>query len=261
MTQLVFDDRLASQLETLYRTRDVLRRRRLVGEAVAASPGKRILDVGCGPGFYVAELLEQVGPTGAVVGVDASPQTLALARRRTEGHDNVALYQADATDLPVPDAAFDAALSVQVLEYVADLDAALAELRRALRPGGRLVIWDIDWSTVSWHSADPARMRRVLRAWDGHLADPCLPRTLAPRLRAAGFADVAATGHSFASIELTPDAYGAAIVPLVQDYVAGRDGVSADEAAAWAAEQTELGERGQFYFACIQFCFTATRPA
>jgi arsenite methyltransferase len=261
MTQLVFDERLASQLETLYRTRDVLRRRRLVRQAVAGSAGERILDVGCGPGFYVAELLEEVGPTGWVVGVDASPQTLALARRRTDGADNVQLHQADATQLPVPDASFDAALSVQVLEYVADVDAALAELRRALRPGGRLVVWDIDWSTVSWHSADPARMRRVLRAWDGHLADPCLPRTLAPRLRAAGFADVRAEGHSFASIEFTPDAYGAAIVPLIQEYVAGRDGVSADEAAAWAAEQAELGERGAFSFACVQFCFTATRAA
>ena len=151
-----------------------------------------------------------------MTGVDASPQTLALARRRTEGHDNVELHLADATALPVPDGAFDAALSVQVLEYVADLDAALAELHRALRPGGRLVIWDVDWSTVSWHSADPARMARVLAAWDGHLADPCLPRTLAARLRAAGFTDVPAEGHTFATTELTPDAYGAAIVPLVE---------------------------------------------
>jgi arsenite methyltransferase len=260
MSQLVFDDRTASQLETLYRTRDVLRRRRLVREALGAGPGDRVLDVGCGPGFYVAELLEQVGPTGSVVGVDASPQTLALARRRTDGADNVALHLADATALPVADASFDAALSVQVLEYVADLDAALGELHRALRPGGRLVVWDVDWSTVSWHSADPDRMARVLAAWDGHLADPCLPRTLAPRLRAAGFGDVRAEAHSFATTERTPDAYGAAIQPLVQQYVVGRDGVTGNEAGAWAAEQAELGERGEFFFACIQFCFTATRP-
>jgi hypothetical protein len=102
-------------------------------------------------------------------------------------------------------------------------------------------------------------MRRVLAAWDGHLADPCLPRTLAARLRAAGFSDVRAEGHTFATTELTPDAYGAAILPLVQDYVAGRDGVTADEAAAWAADQRDLGERGEFFFACVQFCFTATR--
>jgi ubiquinone/menaquinone biosynthesis C-methylase UbiE len=260
MSQLVFDEALAAQLETLYRTRDVLRRRRLVREALQAGPGDRILDVGCGPGFYVAELVEQVGPTGSVTGVDASPQTLELARRRTAGRGNVALHLADATDLPVPDGAFDAALSVQVLEYVTDLDAALAELYRALRPGGRVVIWDVDWSTVSWHSTDPARMARVLAAWDGHLADPSLPRTLAARLRAAGFAGVAAEGHTFATTELTPDAYGAAIVPLVEQYVAGRDGVTEDEAAAWTAELGELGKRGEFFFACVQFCFTATRP-
>jgi arsenite methyltransferase len=259
VSQLVFDDRLATQLETLYRTRDVLRRRRLVREALKAGPGDRVLDVGCGPGFYVDELAGQVGPTGSVTGVDASPQTLALARRRTEGHDNVTLHLADATALPVPDGTFDAALSVQVLEYVADVDAALAELHRALRPGGRLVIWDVDWSTVSWHSADPARMARVLAAWDGHLADPCLPRTLAPRLRAAGFAGVTAEGHAFATTELTPDAYGAAIMPLVEQYVTGR-GITEAEAAAWASELGELGRRGEFFFACVQFCFTATRP-
>ncbi|HET9557213.1 MAG TPA: methyltransferase domain-containing protein, partial [Actinomycetota bacterium] len=256
MSQLVFDEALAAQLETLYRTRDVLRRRRLVREALRAGPGDRVLDVGCGPGFYLAELVGQVGPTGSVTGVDASPQTLELARRRTEGRDNVELHLADATALPVPDGAFDAALSVQVLEYVTDLDAALAELHRAVAPGGRVVIWDVDWSTVSWHSTDPARMARVLAAWDGHLADPSLPRTLAARLRAAGFTGVTAEGHAFATTELTPDAYGAAIVPLVERYVAGRDGITEDEAAAWAAELGELGKRGEFFFACVQFCFT-----
>ena len=261
MSQLVFDDRLAAQLETLYRTRDVLRRRRLVREALRAGPGDRVLDVGCGPGFYVDELAGQVGRTGSVTGVDASPQSLALARRRTEGHDNVTLHLADATALPGADGVFDAALSVQVLEYVTDVDAALAELHRALRPGGRLVIWDVDWSTVSWHSTDPARMARVLAAWDGHLADPHLPRTLAPRLRAAGFTGVAAQGHAFATAELTPDAYGAAIVPLVEQYVTGRDGITGDEAAAWSAELGELGRRGEFFFACVQFCFTASRSA
>jgi arsenite methyltransferase len=259
MSQLVFDDDLAHQLETLYRTGDVLRRRRLVGAALGAAPGERVLDVGCGPGFYVAELCEQVGATGSVVGVDASPQTLALARRRTQGQDNVALSQADVTALPVTDASFDRALSVQVLEYVTDPDGALAELHRALRPGGRLVVWDVDWSTVSWHSADPDRMRRVLTVWDGHLADPCLPRTLTARLGSAGFSDIRAQGHTFASTQFTPDSYGVAIIPLIQQYLTGRDDITAQAAGRWATEQHQLGEQGQFFFACIQFCFTATR--
>jgi arsenite methyltransferase len=98
----------------------------------------------------VTELLEQVGRDGFVVGVDASADMLAVAAKRAEGHDNVELHEANATSLPVPDASFDQALAVQVLEYGQDVPAALAEMRRALRPGGRVVVWDVDWATVSW---------------------------------------------------------------------------------------------------------------
>jgi SAM-dependent methyltransferase len=114
MSQLVFDEDLAQQMEVVYRSRDVLRRRRLVYQALGARPGERILDVGCGPGFYVSELLDQVGPEGSVVGVDASPQMLAVAAHRSEGRPNVAFQQSDATSLPVEDAGFDRAISVQV---------------------------------------------------------------------------------------------------------------------------------------------------
>ena len=94
MGGLEFDEGLGEQLEVVYRTRDILRRRRLVHEALAAQPGERILDVGCGPGFYVAELLEAVGPEGSVVGIDVSPPMLAIAAHRTEAHPNVAFHEA-----------------------------------------------------------------------------------------------------------------------------------------------------------------------
>jgi ubiquinone/menaquinone biosynthesis C-methylase UbiE len=259
MSQLTFDESLLSQLEALYRTRDVLRRRLLVRDALTAGRGERILDVGCGPGFYVAELAEHVGPSGSVVGVDVSPQMLAAAARRAESLDNVAFHEAGATALPLDDASFDGAVSVQVLEYVPGVDDALAELYRVLRPGGRAVVWDVDWATVSMHSADPARTRRVLERWDEHLAHPSLPRTLAPRLRSAGFVDVRTEAHAFATAELTPDAYGVSVMPVIEQFVAGRDEAAAEDARAWAAEARALGERGEFYFTCTQFCFTATR--
>jgi arsenite methyltransferase len=259
MPQLAFDEQTGRRLEEIYRTRDVLRRRRLVHEALGAAPGERVLDVGCGPGFFVAELLDRVGPEGAVAGTDRSPEMLAAAARRCARRANVEFHRADATALPVAGGAFDRALCVQVLEYLPDPDAALAELHRALRPGGRLVVWDIDWATVSWHSDDPERMERVLRAWDRHLAHPSLPRTFAPRLRAAGFVDVALEGHAFASAEFSADAFGVAAMSLIEPFVAGQADVGAAEAAAWAAEQRALGERGEFFFACVQFCATATR--
>jgi arsenite methyltransferase len=256
MGQIVFDENMVEQLEALYRTRDVMRRRRLIRAALGAAPGERILDAGCGPGFYVSELHDDVGPEGSVVGIDNSPQMLAVAARRNEDRKSVEFREGDVTSLPVKDEEFDGAICVQVLEYVEDATAALAEIRRTLRPGGRAVVWDVDWATVSWHSEDPARMERVLRGWDEHLAHPSLPRTLAARMRAAGFADVRVEGHTFATAEFTPEAYGVAAIPVIEKYLAPRG----EEAQEWASEQRELGERGEFFFACIQFCFSGTKP-
>ena len=213
-----------------------------------------MLDAGCGPGFYVSEIVERVGPEGSLVGVDASGPMLALAAKRCEAHDNVSFHEGDVTALPVGDAEFDRVLSVQVLEYVADIPAALAELKRVLKPGGRLLIWDVDWATVSWRSEDPDRMERFLRAWDEHLADPSLPRTLAARMREAGFEDVELEAHAFATADVSEETYAGALVPLMAAYV------GTEEAREWAEEQRELQQTGESYFACMQFCFTGRRP-
>ncbi len=260
MSRLSFDESLLPKLEALYRTRDVLRRRQLVRDALAVEVGDRVLDVGCGPGFYVAELAEQVGPTGSVVGVDGSAEMLAAATRRCQEFEHASFLTADVTSLPVPDSSFDAALCVQVLEYVPDASTALAEMYRALRPGGRAVVWDIDWGTVSIHSSDQTRTERVLRAWDGHLAHPSLPRTLATRLRSVGFSEVRVDGHVFATPDFTPDAYGVSVLPVIEQYVAGHEAIGEVEAKAWGDELRELGTRDEFFFACVQFCFTGMRP-
>jgi arsenite methyltransferase len=99
-------------------------------------------------------------------------------------------------------------------------------------------------------------MARILAAWDAHLAHPSLPRTLSASLCAAGFEDVRMEGHAFATAELTEESYGGAALPVIERYVQGQ---GATEVEAWAAEQRELGRRGEFYFACMQFCLSATR--
>jgi len=257
MTQMVFDEKLSKQLESNYSRHDFRRRRDLVHQALAAQPGEHILDIGCGPGFYVAELADRVGRQGSVVGIDISAEMLALAKRRCEALTNVSWHEAAATSLPLDSTSFDAAISVQVLEFVNDVDTALAELRRVLRSDGRVVIWDVDWSSISWYSEHAERMARVLRVWNGHLSHPSLPQTLGARLRAAGFGDVQVAAHPFYAADFTNESYGVAVGPAIERYVAGKDGITAEEAQAWWAEQGELGKRGQFFFACTQFIFTA----
>ncbi len=115
MNPLTFDEEMGRQLEVVYRSRDVMRRRRLVREALGAQPGQRILDAGCGPGFYVAELAEIVGERGGVVGIDESEGMLGLAAARSEARSNVDLAQGVVTAIPLADEDFDAAICVQVL--------------------------------------------------------------------------------------------------------------------------------------------------
>jgi arsenite methyltransferase len=260
MSQLVFDRDTAQRLEAVYRIRDAVRRRRLAREALCAAPGERIVDVGCGPGFFCAELAEEVGGSGFVLGIDTSAAMLALANGRCARHTNVELREADAGSLPVEDESFDAVLCVQVLEYVPDATTALSEMRRALRPGGRIVVWDVDWATISINSDDAALTERVLAGWDEHLTHRSLPRSLASRMRAAGFENVAMQAYVFATAEFDPETYGAATVSVIGAFVAGRESVGEPDASRWGAEQRDLGGRGEFYFAVSQFCFTATNP-
>jgi len=67
--------------------------------------------------------------------------------------------------------------------------------------------------------------------------------------------------HPFASAHFDPASYGVAIIPAITSFVSGRRDVNRDDAKAWASELTELGERDEFYFASLQFCFVGTRPS
>jgi ubiquinone/menaquinone biosynthesis C-methylase UbiE len=257
MEQIVFDERVAAQLDAFYRTRDVVRRRELALAALDAQPGDSVVDIGCGPGFYVAALAKQAA---SVTGIDPSGSMLAVAARKTEGHDNVTLLQGEAMPLPLEDASMDRALSVQVFEYIADVSAALGEIHRVLRPGGRVVLWDIDWTTLSWHADDPGRMARMTQAWDRHLVHPALPQTLSPKLRAAGFVDVDCGAHVFCTTTMDPESFGGNLPKILGGYLRSLKDITEDDIAGWEAELRDLDARGAYYFALTQCCFSATRP-
>ncbi len=112
--------------------------------------GRRILDAGCGSGPLSAALRDR---GAAVTGIDASAGMLALARRRL-GAD-VALHVVDLSDpLPFADGAFDDVVASPVLYYLEDWGPTLAELRRVLRPGGRLIA-SVDHPVVAYAHRDP----------------------------------------------------------------------------------------------------------
>jgi demethylmenaquinone methyltransferase / 2-methoxy-6-polyprenyl-1,4-benzoquinol methylase len=113
-------------------------RRRTVTEA-GLGPGMRALDVACGTGRVTADLARAVAPSGEAVGLDFSPRMIASATRRHGGLANVTFVVGDALALPFPDASFDAATIAFGMRNLADYGHGFAELRRVVRPGGRVV--------------------------------------------------------------------------------------------------------------------------
>ena len=108
-------------------------------------PGERVVDVGSGAGMDTLIAAKKVGPEGRVIGVDMTPAMLEKARRAAKqaGLSNVEFRQGYAEALPVDDGWADVVISNGVLNLMPDKTAALEEMSRVLKPGGRLQIGDI----------------------------------------------------------------------------------------------------------------------
>lgn len=176
-------DRLGAGLDRAERFEG--RAKALALDLLAAAPGERVLQVGVGTGAEHAALLGAVGASGLVVGCDLSRGMLQLTRRRAD----TPLCEGDAVRLPFGRRQFDQLFSAYTLDLIPldEIPHALAEFRRVLRPGGRIVL------TSLTEGADlPSRLFvaawRLLYRLDPQRLGGCRPLQLAALLGAAGFA-------------------------------------------------------------------------
>ena len=124
--------------------------------------------MGPGTGYYALPVAEWLAPDGQLDVLDVQQEMLdhTLRRAREHGIDNITPARADARELPYPDDSFDGAYLVTVLGEIPDQDAALRELRRVVKPGGRIVVGELfgDPHMVT-HGALAGRARRRASAW------------------------------------------------------------------------------------------------
>jgi ubiquinone/menaquinone biosynthesis C-methylase UbiE len=126
----------------------------LISHILASSPGGDLVDIGCGPGMMVRELLDTRQEDFRITALDRSAAMVKECAARAAGARNVATLVARVEKMPLRDASFDVALAMGVLEY-ADAKAALAEIARVLRPDGRLLATMLNpmspYRLVEWH--------------------------------------------------------------------------------------------------------------
>lgn len=147
-----------------------------------------LLDAGCGPGTITADLARRI-PRGSVVGVDLPEDVIASAQRELGG-GNVRFEIGDVYALHFDTGSFDMVFAHQVLQHLGDPVAALREMSRVLRPGGRVAVRDSDYAAFVWSPSDP-RLTRWMEIYhrlterNGHEADA--GRNIHRWVRAAGF--------------------------------------------------------------------------
>lgn len=176
-------------------------------ERARPSAGERVLDIGCGVGQTTLQLASRVGPSGSVLGVDISAPMLARARERASAEKlaNVRFESADAQIFQFTPDSVDLVFSRFGVMFFEDPDAAFANLRRALRPGGRLVF--VCWQALgqnAWMRDVVAALAKYVPAGPPPVPDAPGPFAFADEARVrgilerAGFHDVkheSATGE------------------------------------------------------------------
>ena len=219
-------------------------------ELLQPARGVLAVDVGCGAGRAVAELAARgVRATG----IDVSEQMIALARERWPSGE---FRTGDAYALPLKDGEAAGYRADKVLHVLADPGRALAEARRVLAPGGRVVLCGQDWDTIVIDSADEKLTRTIVRERADLVASPRAARQYRNLLLDAGFRDVTAEVHTgvFTQASFLP------VLTRLAETCREHGAISRAQADAWISDQRERARAGRLFAAVPIFMAAATRP-
>ena len=237
---------LAGRLERRAKAEDEIAARDAYLGLLDIAPGERVLDVGCGSGAVTRDIARRVGSRGLAVGVDPSPALLAIARdlaQETGLGARIEFREGGALQLPYPDLSFDAVVCVTVLSHVPRGEAAIPELVRVLRPGGRLGVFDLDTDMTAFTHPDRALTRRIVAAASDMTAvNGWLARQLPLLFQSAGIVDVRVRG--FFPLETDLRSFYANMADRCVEVAVKAAAITESEGRAWLDAFVEQGAQG-----------------
>ena len=215
--------------------------KRIMLERMKVAPGDAILEVGCGPGTDLFDLVGLVGPAGRLVGLDASEVMIAEARRRAAALGVPIVFdQGDARALPFDDASFNVCRAARVLEHLPNAEQALTEMMRVTRRDGRIVVFDFDWDTLVIDHPDKHTTRTIVLSYADSIRNGWIGRQL-PRLFTEQHLDVRSFDpvQVFVHYSLAELFLGSHLTRLQADGI-----LSPDRAGGWWDYLRQANQRG-----------------
>jgi ubiquinone/menaquinone biosynthesis C-methylase UbiE len=177
-------------LEFLDKREDIRKIRTAAARHLNLSPGQKVLDLGCGIGGATFPLAEITGPAGLAAGVDISSAMVEAAKSRIAGRTGVEFCVGEACAIPYPDGFFDAARSERVFLYLPDRIGAIGEIKRVLKPGGKLMLLDVDLDATGVYSHKLALARKMTSIVAATMPNPNSARDLPALARKSGLKDL-----------------------------------------------------------------------
>jgi ubiquinone/menaquinone biosynthesis C-methylase UbiE len=227
-------------------------------------PGSTVLDVGCGPGLDTEALGKRVGRTGRVIGIDYKPGMVIKAAARADEAGVSAWVEhrvGSATALDLPDDTFDAVRSDRLFQHLTDPAAALAEMIRVTRPGGRVVVADTDWGSHSTDSADVVVERALAHTLaETSLANGYSGRQLYGMMKRAGLTQLTV---AIFPLHFTDYAFWREIARTkeVEQGTVTAGNVRADALERWRGGMSGADRDGAFFASVNMVLVAGTRPA
>jgi ubiquinone/menaquinone biosynthesis C-methylase UbiE len=256
-----FVGELAVVQQRLAACRDLVARRLAVLEALAVAPGEQVLEAGCGSGLLLREIGAAVGEQGLAIGIDVSPDQLTAARSHCVDMTQVQVRVEDMRAVAAADERFDATVYVQVLEYVPDVETAVAEAARVTKRGGRFVNVATNWGALWWAGGEAELTARMVSAWHGHAPHPNLPVVLPLLLEHAGFTAVHQRPLTILNRHFHADTFSYWAARLIAAYATANGGISPDDASRWMDSLTAADEHRCYFFSSVPVLTTATLTA
>ncbi len=246
-------------LDTLNTTQQVQEMQRLTHRLLGACEGARILDAGCGVGEVTRDLGTLVGRTGSVMGVDLSENLVLEARRRTEGKQlPVEFLRGDIHRLDfLASESFDGCRASRVFMYLDNPHQALAELLRLTRPGGAVVLFEVELDSWVMDGPDPAVVRRLVHFWADQLRQPWIGRRLPGLFRSLGVSELSVVPVAGTWTLGMLETFG--IYPVLEKAVV-QGVLTRAEVDEWIQYMREADQNGSFYGAMMGTVVRGIKP-
>lgn len=232
-------------------------------ERMNASSGNKILDVGCGSGVDVMALAKHVGETGKVIGFDHDAKMLDEASQKVKNiglNELVSVIQGSATQLPFQADYFDSCRSERLFMHLIEPEQVLSEMIRVTKPGGRIVILDTDWCSLSIDTLLPNIERALSDYRLAHVINNGYSgRSLYRQFREQQLSDIQVEVFPifFTDIDLF---YFICMQQAIEDQALADHAVTRKELNYWRTEMEQAASNDSFYGCANIVMVSATKP-